>query len=54
MYQNEKDAIISLMVLDKLKKDKKIKHKKVMGCMLNINVLNKTNKKNIKKVLKNT
>ena len=49
MYKDEKDAIISLMVLNKLKKDKKIKHKKVMGCMLNINVLNKTNKKILKK-----
>jgi len=54
MYKDEKDAIISLMVLDKLKKDKKIEHKKVMGCMLNKNVLNKINKKNIKKVVKST
>ena len=54
MYQNEKNAIISLMVLDRLKKEGKIKHKKVMGCMLDINVFNKTNKKNIKKVTKNT
>ena len=54
MYQDEKDAIISLMVLDRLKKEGKIKNKKVMGCMLNTNVFNKTNKKNIKIVVKNT
>lgn len=47
MYVNEKDAPISIQEIEN------IKFKKVMGKMKK-QILTKENKKNIKKVLKNT